>query len=68
MKKAFYEYLDLVKTNSLIYNTLKFDQYSRFAISLHIFWFSTKNSKTNLKFEKSFSLVCRTRHDEFIDV
>ena len=37
MKKAFYEYLDLVKTNPLIYNTLKFDQYSRFAISLNIF-------------------------------
>ena len=45
--------------NPLIYNTLQFDQYSRLAILLNIFWFSAKNIwftlkilKTNLKLEK----------------
>ena len=33
-------------------NTLHFDQYSRPAIRLNIFLFSTINSKTNSKFEK----------------
>ena len=38
--------------NSLIYNTLQFDQYSRISILLNTFQFSVKNSKMNSKFEK----------------
>ena len=38
---------EIVETNSVIYNTLQFDQYSRLAICLYIFRFSDKNSKTN---------------------
>ena len=45
-----------------------FDQYSRLTIHMNIFRFSAINSKMNLKFFKSFPLVCRTRHDEFIDI
>ena len=33
---------------------LHFDQYSRRAISLHLFRFLANNQKTNSKFEKSF--------------
>ena len=35
----------IVEANPLIYNTLHFDQYSRIAIRLDIFWFSVNNSK-----------------------
>ena len=42
-------------------NTFHFDQYSRLSIRLNIFRVSAKISKTNLKFEKSFSPVCRNR-------
>ena len=55
----------VVKTNPL---TLHFDQYSRLAIRFNIFQFSSIYSKTNMKFEKSFPLVCRARWDESIDV
>ena len=43
----------------MIYNTLKFDQYSRLIIRLNIFRFSAEISKTNLKFEKKN--VCKAR-------
>ena len=43
-KKAFHQFVELVETNSLIYNTLHFDQYSRLAFRFNIFRFST-NSK-----------------------
>ena len=36
-KKALHGFVELVKTSLLIYKTLYFDQYSRFAISLNIF-------------------------------
>ena len=52
----------------MIYKTLQFDQYSRLDISSYIFWFSAKISKTNLKFEKSFSQFCRARWEKFIDI
>ena len=38
---------ELVEMNSLIYNTLHFDQNSRLATRLNIFQFSANNSKTN---------------------
>ena len=41
----------------LIYKTTHFDQYLHLDISLNIFWFSVNKLKTNLKFEKIFSLV-----------
>ena len=44
-------FVELVESNPLIL-TLHFDQYSRFAIHLNIFWFSSNNSITNSKFEK----------------
>ena len=44
--------------NSLLFNTLQFDKYSRLTIILEKLWFSAKISKTNLK--KAFhKLVCR---------
>ena len=52
-KKIFPYFVELVETNTLIYiiyKTLYFDQYSRLAIRLNIFWFSAKNSETYLKF------------------
>ena len=49
-------------------NTMHYDQYSRLAICLNIFQFSVINSKTILKFGKSFSLVSRTCRDESIDI
>ena len=65
LKKAFYEFVELVEKNPLIYNTLQFDQYSR----LDIFWiFSVFGQNFENEFEKSFSLVCRARSDESIDV
>ena len=45
-----------------------FDQYSYLAIRLNIFLFSAINSKTNLKFEKSFPLVYRACQDESNDI
>ena len=42
-----------------MYSILHIDQYSRLAIRFDIFQFSANNSKTNMKFEKSFPLVCR---------
>ena len=39
--------MELVETNPLTYNTLHFDQYSRFAIRLNISWFLAINSKMN---------------------
>ena len=68
IEKAFHWFVEFVKTNPLMYNTLQFGQYSRLAIRLNIFWFSAINSKTNLKYEKSFSIVCRACQDESIDV
>ena len=62
-KNALNYFVELVKRNPLIYNTLHFDQYSRLAFPLNIFLFSAINSKT-----KSFPLVCRARWDESIDV
>ena len=38
-KKAFHYFLELGETNSLIYNTLHFDQYSLLAIRFNIFGF-----------------------------
>ena len=67
MKKAFYSFVELVKTTPLIYNTLHFDQYSRLAIRLNIFRYSAIKSETILKFEKN-PLVCWARYDKFIDV
>ena len=55
-KKNFHWFVELVKTNPLMYNTWHFDQYSRVAICLNIFWFSANNSKPNLKFEKKLSI------------
>ena len=51
-----------------MYNTLQFDQYSRLAIRLDNFRFSAINSKTNLKFEKKFPLVCRDSRNDPIDI
>ena len=61
MKKASHLFVKFVESNPLIYNTVKFDQYSRLAIRLNIFRFSANNSKTNQKYVKSFQLVCRAR-------
>ena len=38
------------------------------SIRLNIFWFSANDSKTNLKFEKSFPLVCRACWDKSNDI
>ena len=54
-------FVEFVKTKQLIYSTLQFDQYSRLTILFSIFRFSSKFSKTNLKFRKSFTLICRAR-------
>ena len=67
-KKYFHWFVDLVESNPLIYNTLQFDQYSRITVRLNIYCFSAKISKTNSKFEKSFTLVCRTSQDKSIDI
>ena len=49
-KKVFHEFVELVESDPLIYNTLRFDQYWR---GLNIFcFFLANNSKTILKFEK----------------
>ena len=61
-------FVEFVKTKQLIYSTLQFDQYSRLTILFNIFRFSSKISKKNLKFRKSFTLVCRARLDEFINL
>ena len=53
-KKTFHQFVKLVETNILIYNTLQLDQYSRLAIRLNIFQFWAIYSKTKLKFEKVF--------------
>ena len=68
LKKVFRQFVELVESNPLIYNTLHFDQYSRLTILLDIFRYSAKISKTNYKFEKNFPLVCRACQDESIDV
>ena len=47
---------------------MHFDQYSRLAIRLNIFRLSANDSKTNLKFVKSFLLVRRARRDKSIDI
>ena len=47
-KKTFHLFVELVEKYPLIYNTLQFDQYSRLAILLNIFWSSAKIQKTNL--------------------
>ena len=48
---------------------MKFEQYSRLAICLNIFWFLVNNSKTISKFEKKiFPLVCRACQDLSIDI
>ena len=65
LKKAFHHFVELVKTNLLLCNTMHFDQYSLLAILLNIFLFSANNSKTNLK-KKTFHN--RARRDESIDV
>ena len=52
----------------LIYNALHFDQQSRLIICLNIFRFSANNSKTNLKFEKSFPFDRSAVRDKYIDV
>ena len=67
-KKAFHWFAELVESNPLIYNTFKFDQYSHLVIRLNIFRFPAIYSETNLKFEKSFPLVCTTCQDESIDI
>ena len=55
--------------NTLIYDTLHFDQYSRLSIHLNIFiLFLAITSKTNMKLEKNFPLVCRARWEESLDV
>ena len=57
--------------NTLIYNTLQFDQYGQLDTSL-FFWkkfgFQSKILKTNSKFKKSFSSVCRAHWDKTIDI
>ena len=60
LKNYIYSYIYIY-----IFNTLQFDQYSRFAILLNIFGFSTKIfgfqpkfQKLIFKIRKNFSLVC----------
>ena len=61
-KKTSYWYVELVETNTLIYDTLQSDQYSRLTILLKKKnRFSVKNLKINSKFDKIFLLVCRAR-------
>ena len=52
MEKTFHKFVELDKSNPLIYNTLHFDQYSRLPICLNIFQFYASNSNSNTKFEK----------------
>ena len=56
LEKAFRKFVELVKTNPLMYNVLYSNQYSRLSIRLNIFRFSANNSKTNLKFEEMPSI------------
>ena len=58
-----FQFVELVESNPLMYNTLPFDQYSRLAIRFNTFQFLVSNSK----FEKKL-LVCRARRDKSIDV
>ena len=57
------------ETNSLIWNTLKSDQYSKFYLNLVIRWiFLVFSQWFENELKKSFPLVCRAWQNEFTDM
>ena len=47
-KKAFHYFVELIKSNPMMYKTLYFDKYSYLAMDLNIIMLSTNNSKIRI--------------------